>query len=281
MREERGGTKREIGNTVNIENTEKSKCHTEKSRCHAEKSGRRQGNFPAGGVAFVKQLLFPRRCPICDEIVVPFGEKICPQCVPKRSLLMRSYCMKCGKKVQEQRELCEDCRRRGHVFFRGRALYEYESVAASIYRFKYSGRQEYAEFYGEELARYLGDFIREMKPDALIPIPLHKSRQRARGYNQAALLARSLGRQLEVPVLEKYLLRVKKTTPLKRLNPKERQNNLKRAFNIRENDVKLKSVIMVDDIYTTGSTVDEAARVLMDCGVERVCFVALACGAGV
>ena len=235
----------------------------------------------ARGAALAKQLLFPLRCPVCDDIVVPFGEKICPACVPRRKLLFDSYCMKCGKRVQEQRELCGDCRNKKHVFFRGRALYEYESMAGSIYRFKYSGRQEYAKFYGEEMAQYLGGFVRDMKPDALIPIPLHKSRQRRRGYNQAALLARVLGGCLDVPVLENYLLRVKNTTPLKQLNPKERQNNLKKAFKITQNDVKLKTVILIDDIYTTGSTIDEAASVLTAGGVERVCFVALACGAGV
>ena len=235
----------------------------------------------AGGAALAKQLLFPLRCPVCDDIVHPFGEKICPGCIPKRKLLLGDYCMKCGKRVQEQRELCGDCNNKKHVFFKGRALYEYESMAGSIYRFKYGGRQEYAEFYGAELARYLGDFVREIKPDALIPIPLHKSRQRRRGYNQAALLARALGRRLDVPVLENYLLRVRNTVPLKQLNPKERQNNLKKAFKIVGNDVKLKTVILVDDIYTTGSTVDEAAGVLTAEGVECVCFVALACGAGV
>lgn len=233
------------------------------------------------GVTLAKQLLFPLRCPLCDEIVVPFGEKICPECITKRKILKASYCMKCGKKVQEQRELCEDCRNIKHVFFRGRALYEYESVAGSIYRFKYGGRQEYADFYGEEMARYLGDFVRSIKPDVLIPIPLHRSRQKQRGYNQAALLAKAFGSRLKVPVLENYLLRVKNTTPLKLLNPKERQNNLKKAFNIVQNDVKLKTVILVDDIYTTGSTVDEVARVLLDCGVQEVYFVTLACGAGV
>lgn len=234
----------------------------------------------AKGEALAKQLLFPLRCPVCDEIVTPFGQKICPGCTAKRKILTSPYCMKCGKKVQEQRELCEDCRNKKHLFFRGRALYEYESMAGSIYRFKYGGRQEYAEFYGEEMANVLGDFVRGIKPDALIPIPLHKSRQRKRGYNQAALLARTLGHRLNVPVMEDYLLRVKNTTPLKLLNPKERQNNLKRAFNIVQNDVKLKTVIVVDDIYTTGSTVDEAAETLLACGAEKVYFVALACGAG-
>ena len=164
---------------------------------------------------------------------------------------------------------------------RGRALYEYKSVAASIYRFKYGKRQEYADFFGEEIVRYLGDFIREVRPDALIPIPLHKKRLAKRGYNQAALLARAVGRYSGVPVNEKILVRVKNTTPLKLQNPAERQNNLKKAFNISQNDVKLKKVVLVDDIYTTGSTIDEAARTLKSAGVEDIYFIALACGAGV
>ncbi len=232
-------------------------------------------------IKLIKQLLFPLRCPMCDEPVRPFGALICPECMGKKKMLAAPYCMKCGKSISEDVEYCRDCRRKEHVFVRGRALYEYDSVAATIYRFKYGGRQEYADFFGEELAFYLGSFIKEIKPDVLIPIPLHKMRQRGRGYNQAALLARALGERMGVPVWEKYLLRVKNTTPLKRLNPKERQNNLKKAFIISRNDVKLKTVILVDDIYTTGSTIDEAARTLLESGVERVYFVALACGVGV
>jgi ComF family protein len=241
-----------------------------------------------GGTKFLKHitegaknLLFPLRCPVCDEIVRPHGAKICPECERKNRLLMPPYCMKCGKKLQEETELCKDCREKNHTFVRGRTLYEYESAALSIYRFKYGGRQEYADFYGEEMAFYLGDFIREVRPDALIPVPLHKARMRRRGYNQAALLAAALGKYLGVPVLDNYVVRVKNTTPLKYLNPKERQNNLKNSFNIKGNDVKLEKVIVVDDIYTTGSTVDEVARTLAACGVERVYFVALAGGAGV
>ncbi len=227
------------------------------------------------------RLLFPLRCPFCDGIVASFGEKLCGKCAGRQRLLMPPYCMKCGKKLRDEGELCHDCREKDHVFIRGRALYEYESAAGTLYRLKYGGRQEYADFLGEEMAFYLGGFIRETRPDALIPIPLHKWRKRRRGYNQAALLARSLGHYLDIPVEENCLMRVKNTRPLKCQNPKERQNNLKKAFNIEENDVKLKTVIIVDDIYTTGSTVDEAARTLAACGVERIYFVTLACGAGV
>ena len=233
------------------------------------------------GANIVKQLLFPRRCPICDRIVIPFGEKLCPRCAMECRFLTPPYCMKCGKKLSDEAELCGDCRKKPHIFSRGRALYEYESVAFSIYRMKYGSRQEYAEYFGEELAYYLGSFIRDVNPDALIPVPLHRKRERRRGYNQAALLAKAMGKHLGVPVLDNYLVRVKNTTPLKWLNPKERENNLKKAFNIVQNDVKLKRVVLVDDIYTTGSTMDEAAGTLAAHGVEEIYFVALACGAGI
>ncbi len=227
------------------------------------------------------QLLFPTRCPVCDGIVSPYGEQICLACMKQLKLLTPPWCMKCGKKLDCEGEFCKDCSEKPHSFVRGRALYEYGSVAASVYRMKYGGRQEYALYFGEEMARYLGGFIRQIQPDGIIPIPLHKRRLYKRGYNQAALLARTLGKCMDIPVYEKMLLRTKDTKPLKLQNPVERQNNLKKAFIIGENDVKLKTIIIVDDIYTTGSTINEAARVLRQYGVEKIYYVTLACGAGI
>lgn len=232
------------------------------------------------------QLLFPRRCPVCDGIVTPFGEKICLGCMKKLRYIAPPRCLRCGKRLEDAgAEYCRDCGRKTHYFVRGRALYEYESVAASIYRFKYGGRREYADFFGEELAECLGDFLREVRPDALIPVPVHKSRLRKRGFNQSELLAKALGRRAGIPVRTDCIRRVKKTVPLKLLNPEERQNNLKKAFHIAGNDVKLREmparVMIVDDIYTTGSTIDEMARVLLEAGVREVYFVTLACGRGI
>ena len=227
------------------------------------------------------QILFPRRCPVCDEIVVPFGAKICTGCKRKLKLLTPPWCQKCGKKLLEEEIICRDCRQKSHNFVRGRALYEYESVVLPIYRLKYAKRQEYADFFGEEIAYFLGDFIRRTGAEALIPIPLHRKRRNQRGYNQAELLANAVGRQLNLPVYDKMLLRVKNTAPLKKQNPLERQNNLKKAFIIGQNDVKLDTIILVDDIYTTGSTVDEAAAVLQKHGIRKVYVITLACGKGV
>lgn len=229
----------------------------------------------------VLRVVYPVHCPVCDEIVDELGEKVCAECLRKIKLLTPPWCMRCGRKVEDGEEYCRDCRGSRHVFDRGRALYEYADAAASIYRFKYAGRREYADFFGEEIAEYLGDFIRQIQPDGIVPIPLHRRRYAKRGYNQAELLASETGRRLGIPVYPKMLVRVRNTVPQKKLNPQERQNNLKKAFNIGRNDVKLKVILVFDDIYTTGSTIDEAARALREAGAEKIYFITLACGAGI
>ena len=154
----------------------------------------------------------------------------------------------------------------------------YQSVAGSFYRLKYAGRQEYARFYAAAIVEKLGGTIRGWKPDALVPVPIHRARRRERGYNQAELLAREIGKVMGIPVAARLIRRIKNTLPQKLLDDAERQNNLKRAFKIERNDVKLKRVIIVDDIYTTGSTVDACAVELKKAGVEEVYFITAAIG---
>ena len=122
--------------------------------------------------------------------------------------------------------------------------------------------------------------LRSWQPDALIPVPLHKSRMRKRGFNQAALVAERMGERLGIPVEEKLLIRVKKTSPQKELNDSARRENLKNAFQLCGNDVKLKRVVLIDDIYTTGSTLDAAAAALLAAGVEKVYFLSICIGRG-
>lgn len=219
---------------------------------------------------------------MCDDIV-PMGEGlICRRCVPKLQYIREPRCRRCGRQLSDEAGLyCGDCAKNRHVFDYGYALYDYNSMRKSIYRFKYGKRCEYAGFYAQDICEKLGDEIRRMDAGALIPVPVHKSRLRSRGYNQARLLAAELSRLTGIPMDDKIVRRVKKTIPQKELNVHERQNNLKKAFNIARNDVELKRVILIDDIYTTGSTMDEAAVTLREAGVEEICFIALACGAGI
>ena len=228
----------------------------------------------------ILNLLFPERCPVCHEIIVPAGNDTCEDCRNKLTLVEEPYCMKCGKPLKnDAQEFCLDCNSREQSFLEGRAVFVYDDIMKkSIYQFKYGGRQEYAAFYAKEMGKRLGRKAASWKADALIPIPLHRSRQKKRGYNQAALIAEELGKQMQLPVIKDLLVREKKTTAQKNLSAAERENNLKRAFKIERNDVKLNSVILVDDIYTTGSTIDAAAQCLKEAGVEKIYFLVLSIG---
>lgn len=229
----------------------------------------------------VLSILYPRRCPVCDKPVKPWNALICRECEPSLSYIKPPRCMKCGKHIGDGgKEYCADCAGRSHLYESGRALFAYSDVSDSIARFKYHGRREYASFYAARMAEALGDFIRDCRADAFVPVPLHKSRRRKRGYNQAEVLAKELSSLTGIPVCGDLIGRVKKTAPMKELSAVQRQNNLKKAFKILRNDVKLNTIIIIDDIYTTGSTIDAMSRELKSAGVDRIYFVALAIGRG-
>ncbi len=221
--------------------------------------------------------LYPRRCPVCGDIVVPKGERVCLSCRGRFKYVEEPYCLKCGAPLLKAgEEYCADCKGRKHYYDYGRAVFIYDDVMSlSIYGFKYRGRQEYASYYADEIAARYGRFIRELSPDALVPIPLNKKRLRKRGYNQAELIAFELSKRLSIPVKPDLLIREKNTKPQKNLSGQERENNMKRAFKIGKNDVLLKTVILIDDIYTTGSTIDSAAACLKESGVKGVYFIVI------
>lgn len=225
------------------------------------------------------ELLFPSRCAVCDS-VVGSGKDICPDCKRKLIFISENICMKCGKELNEREIYCYDCKRKNHRFDKNLAVFPYPFIRKSLYRFKYAGRAEYARFYAKATVLRHWDEIKEWNAEAIIPVPLHKKRLRKRGYNQAEELAKSLGEIVGIPVLTNFVIRQKNTLPMKRLQASKRQNNLKKAFLIMQNDVKLKTIIVVDDIYTTGATMDAVAKVCKDAGVETVYTLTVAVGNG-
>lgn len=231
-------------------------------------------------------LLFPPRCPFCDKVlfssILVCQDLVCQCCRSKLKYIHEPVCKKCGKPIKDQRqEYCYDCRKHHREFQQGKALWVYqEEVKHSIYRFKYQGRREYSRYYGRELARVYGDWLNRRGIDALVPIPLSKKRFRRRGFNQAALIAREISRQTGIPVYENLLLRVRDTKAQKELNDQERKNNLKKAFKTRANKVQLDHILLIDDIYTTGSTMNEAAAALRQSGASEVYCLSLSIGNG-
>lgn len=228
----------------------------------------------------VVSAIFPRRCAICDE-AIQHNQMICVECSKKIRPLSGEICAKCGKRLaDEEKVFCFDCSRKVHSYDRGFAVFEYEDVRKSLYRFKYAGRAEYARFYAMAAWKTLGDVLLRYKADALLPVPIHRKREAKRGYNQAREFALELGKYIKVPVIDNYIIRKKRTIPLKKLSESERRNNLKGAFIIARNDVKYKTIIVIDDIYTTGSTIDTISELLRSAGCEKIYFVTVAIGRG-
>ena len=226
-------------------------------------------------------LVYPLRCPVCDRPVRPFGREICLPCLMKLKGLKEPFCEKCGKKISGPGYICADCGRVSHVFNRCRSAFEYDAVRSAIYRFKYLGRREYARVFAGMTAKILADYLAGIKPDAIVAVPLSREKERLRGYNQAEVYAAELSKLMDIPLLDDALIRVRNTSPMKLLAPSERLKNLKNAFTSGQNVVKSKSILLVDDIYTTGATMDACARVLFDAGACSVYCVALASGKGV
>lgn len=225
-------------------------------------------------------IIFPARCAVCDQ-VLPFGERdVCRSCKTKIQYLGNRVCFCCGKGVREEEEYCYDCRKRKHDFDQGRALFSYEFIRLSLYRFKYGGRKEYASFYAKSIAVELASQKQIWKPQALIPVPIHAKRYKKRGYNQAEEIAKELGRLWNLPVITNLVYRTKNTRPMKEIVGTDRQNNLKKAFKLGTNDVKLNTIIIIDDIYTTGSTIDAVARECRRAGIERIYFITVSIGNG-
>lgn len=230
----------------------------------------------------VMNLIFPRICPFCGKILQKKKEKACEACQKKLPYVQGPRCMKCSKTIEiEEAEYCYDCSRKSYSYKSGLALYQYTGdVKKSIYNFKYNNKREFADFYAQDIKKHLGKEICRWKADMFVPVPLYQRRQQVRGFNQAQLLAKKLSFQYELPMEPHVLKRIRNTEPQKQVSGKKRNKNLENAFKIQENIVKLKKVVLVDDIYTTGSTIEQCSKVLLDAGAKEVYFIALAIGRG-
>lgn len=231
-------------------------------------------------------LLFPKRCPVCDEILEPEEVKkgIHSTCESKIYPIQGAVCMHCGRPVGNiNPEYCYDCIQKGYhkksYITQAKALYLYKgAIKKTMYRFKYSNKREYADFFAKRALEAYEIWMHRIGAEAIVPVPMYKKKQNKRGYNQAECFARALSRYMGVPVVTDLVYRVIDTTPQKELDAKQRKNNLKKAFHGKKNVVQYNCIIVVDDIYTTGSTAEAVAWELLKQGAQRVYLMTICIG---
>ncbi|MBQ6377058.1 MAG: ComF family protein [Lachnospiraceae bacterium] len=225
-------------------------------------------------------LLYPPRCPVCGGIAAK-GERVCPACREKLPRIEGPRCVKCSKPVEDGVLLCDDCRGKDHAYDCGFAAFLYDDVMREIISdCKYRGRREYCRTLGVLLFEVSGQFISGRRPDVIVPVPLHPHRLAKRTFNQAEEIAASFGLMAQIAVEPRLLWRVQETGAMKKLSAGERTGNLRGAFLVPDGEEVPERVLLVDDIYTTGNTVDAAAHALKERGARRVDFLTVCIGSG-
>ena len=221
------------------------------------------------------QFIYPARCISCDRVLSAEETEpgICRRCLMEKKAVFAKepICLKCGRGLlDETKELCGSCRKKSHPFVSARAVFFYGGgIKKGMYRFKYGGRRAYGRTYADLALRRCGRWLKGVEPDFIVPVPMYLKKERERGYNQAKTLGHALSKATGIPYIN-CLKRVKSTIPLKLLSPEQRKKNIKGAFILGKADIKYKRILLVDDIYTTGATVDECTRILLEGGAAAV-----------
>jgi ComF family protein len=215
-------------------------------------------------------LLFPPRCGGCQTA----GSLWCEACRAAVKPIEPPCCEKCGEpSVSDQ--LCANCRAHPLQIEKIRSVALFEGVLRqAIHRFKYERLASMAEPFGEMLAVYWRAEL--ISADWLIPVPLHPSRERDRGYNQSDLLARQLARRVNVPFSGRGLRRTRATAVQMTLNAAQRRENVAGAFECVESRVRGARVVIVDDVATTGATLEACAQAVLKAGAASVMGLTLA-----
>jgi ComF family protein len=219
----------------------------------------------------VLDLLFPPRCVGCGAV----GSFLCSPCQSALPYLPPPLCAKCGRSLCSG-TLCYDCEN-GPIEIEGiRSLFPFNGIVRqAILQFKYRSVKALAVPLAQMMRDYLG--AHPMPADTLIPVPLHSRRLRERGYNQSSLLARELRKLTYLPTVEESLIRVKNTPPQTRTNSAEnRQSNVADAFTCRDQQVAGRRILLIDDVCTSGATLDACATALKTGGATSVWGLTLA-----
>lgn len=227
---------------------------------------------------FLLDLFFPKSCLFCQRE----GDYLCSDCQALLEISEYQYCL-CQKPLRLPRAgKCQKCQKNSLNGLYFALNYQNSFSQKLIQQFKYQP-------FVKELSKNLASLIithfqlSGNNPDfpnfIIIPIPLERKRLKWRGFNQAEEIAKELANFFEIPLISDCLIKIRETLPQTELSEKERKENLKGAFLVKNKEkIKKKKILLVDDVYTTGSTLEEAARVLKEAGAKEIIGIVVARG---
>jgi ComF family protein len=215
------------------------------------------------GVAL--DFIFPRYCVGCGRE----GEFLCSTCLRTISRILPPICPKCGR-PQPSGVLCPDCVSWSADIDGIRSPFKFEGVIRqAVHQLKYRNLRALSPTLAEFLYEYLTNY--PLPVDVIVPVPLHPKRLRERGYNQSGLLAGDLSKLIGLPSSAGSLIRQRNTVPQARtVNVNQRQKNITGAFTCRNQELQGKKVLLIDDVSTSGTTLDACARAMKDAGSVSV-----------
>ncbi len=223
----------------------------------------------------VFDLLIPPVCLACHQRLDNAGDTICEECKERVALLTDDYCPKCGSPLEDH--VCEACAEHSYSFDLHRSVFRYGDVVQNlIHGLKYNERRKVAGYFGSAMRSRTAETGEFDGFDYVMAVPLHRVRKRERGYNQSELLGKELAKGLGIPYRELVGRRLY-TLSQTRLSKQQRERNLEGAFRLkRRAGLAGKNVIIVDDVFTTGTTVDRISKLLKDNGAAKVAVMTAA-----
>ncbi len=233
-------------------------------------------------------LIFPEKniCFICDRYDEEIGwSYLCNECGRELVFIDDNKCSKCGKPLElgYSPNICPDCKQNHHYFEKAVAPLEYIGLTKkAIYKYKYNKKSYMYKLFGKLIVRALKDSDIIHNVDLVVPIPLYRKKKLDRGFNQAELLTKYIAKELNFKMSNNNLVRIRRTSTQNKLSKLARRKNVLNAFKIRNEEAfEKKRILLIDDILTTGATVDECSKLILRSGAQKVYVATVATGRNV
>lgn len=224
------------------------------------------------------QCLYPKkkRCLLCGH---QDSRYLCSLCASSIEFIHERKCFKCGKGLSDRYidNICPDCKEKSYSFDSAYSCFYYTGSGKElIHKLKYESKKEAAKILAKYMARVI--YEENLKSDAIVPVPIHENKLDIRGFNQSYIIAEYLSRYISLPIWD-CLLRVRDTRDQYNLGKYERKINVIDAFSVNMlYNVRNRTILLIDDVFTTGSTVDECSKELIRCGAKKIYVVTAAAG---